>query len=202
MLDCRPFMKIKFYIISLIVLFSLSVVIDFKILDSEGEFLSWPNLLIYNWFSILSIALIVVGLVFLFHQKHEFKGVANPCYQIEKLENVNYEFLTFLTTYIIPLICFDFDKERYKFVFFIILIIIGIVFVKMDLYLANPILALMGYRLYRINVKNEARYNNIIVISTDKLSQNDSIEWIPLDKNCWYVRRRENGVKGIENDNK
>lgn len=103
-----------------------------------------------------------------------------------------YEFLTFLTTYIIPLICFDFDKTRYKIVFLILLIIIGIVFVKMNLYVANPILAIMGYRLYKVSVDKKKDNKDILVISRSELFNNDSIDWIKLDDTCWYEKRRSN----------
>ena len=133
---------------------------------------------------------IILGVIFLVLQNHELKGAANPYYEIQQIENSNYEFLTFISTYIIPMICINFDKTRYKLVFFIILTIIGVIFVKMNLYLANPILALMGYKLYTINTENR---EEISIISKDKLSTGDSIDWIELDDTCWYVRRRENG---------
>ena len=141
------------------------------------------------------------GFIFLLLQNHELNGAANPCRRITKIENVNYEFLTFLTTYIIP-ICFDFDKTRYKIVFLILLIIIGIVFVKMNLYVANPILAIMGYRLYKVSVDKKKDNKDILVISRSELFINDSIDWIKLDDTCWYVKRRRNERSGNKIKNK
>lgn len=143
-----------------------------------------------------------MGFIFLLLQNHELNGAANPCCRITKIENVNYEFLTFLTTYIIPLICFDFDKTRYKIVFLILLIIIGIVFVKMNLYVANPILAIMGYRLYKVSVDKKKDNKDILVISRSELFNNDSIDWIKLDDTCWYVKRRSNECSGNKIKNK
>ena len=151
---------------------------------------------------IISIVFIIIGFIFLLLQNHELNGAANPCCRITKIENVNYEFLTFLTTYIIPLICFDFDKTRYKIVFLILLIIIGIVFVKMNLYVANPILAIMGYRLYKVSVDKKKDNKDILVISRSELFNNDSIDWIKLDDTCWYVKRRNNECSGNKIKNK
>lgn len=53
-------------------------------------------------------------------------GVTNPPYEIESIKNENYEYLTFLTTYIIPLICIDLTKIRYVFVPGVLLVLIGI----------------------------------------------------------------------------
>lgn len=195
-------LKIKFYIISILILLVLAVFIDIKLVDSNGAFLGLCDLIFSNWFSIISIIFIIIGFIFLLLQNHELNGAANPCFRITKIENVNYEFLTFLTTYIIPLICFDFDKTRYKIVFLILLIIIGIVFVKMNLYVANPILAIMGYRLYKVSVDKKKDNKDILVISRSELFNNDSIDWIKLDDTCWYVKRRSNERSGNKIKNK
>lgn len=195
-------LKIKFYIISILILLVLAVFIDIKLFDSNGAYLDLCELICCNWFSIISIVFIIMGFIFLLLQNHELNGAANPCCRITKIENVNYEFLTFLTTYIIPLICFDFDKTRYKIVFLILLIIIGIVFVKMNLYVANPILAIMGYRLYKVSVDKKKDNKDILVISRSELFNNDSIDWIKLDDTCWYVKRRSNECSGNKIKNK
>lgn len=195
-------LKIKFYIISILILLVLGVFIDIKLFDSNGTFLGLCDLICCNWFSIICIICIIIGFVFLLFQNHELKGATNPCCKITRIENVNYEFLTFLTTYIIPLICFDFDKARYKIVFLILLIIIGIVFVKMNLYVANPILAIMGYKLYKVSVDKKKDNKDILVISRSELFNNDSIDWIKLDDTCWYVKRRSNERSGNKIKNK
>jgi hypothetical protein len=59
----------------------------------------------------------------------------------------------------------------------------------MDFYLGNPTLALMGYRLYKITVNSEGLSDEILVITKDKIKKGDNIEWIPIDKNTWYVRK-------------
>lgn len=198
----KTVLKIKFYIISILILLVLAVFIDIKLIDSNGAFLGLCDLICSNWFSIISIIFIIMGFIFLLIQNHELNGASNPCCRITKIENVNYEFLTFLTTYIIPLICFDFDKTRYKIVFLILLIIIGIVFVKMNLYVANPILAIMGYRLYKVSVDKKKDNKDILVISRSELFINDSIDWIKLDDRCWYVKRRRNERSGNKIKNK
>ena len=185
-----PKLKVRFYIISLMILFVLSMILDLEWKDKSGTTYGAVDLLCCNWFSIICLIMIILGLVFLLMQNHELEGALNPCCKITEIENVNYEFATFLTTYIIPLVCFDFDKERNKIVFMILLLIIGVIFVKMDLYLANPSLALLGYKLYRVSVDKGHENKDILVISKEKLSEQDSIEWLPMDKKCWYVKRK------------
>ena len=112
-----------------------------------------------------------------------------PSVKIVSIKNENYEYLTFLTTYIIPLVCIDLSSLRYIIVLTLLLIIIGFIFIKMDFYLGNPTLALMGYRLYKIAIDSNEFSNEILIISRDKLNTGDNIEWIPIDNETWYVRK-------------
>lgn len=65
----------------------------------------------------------------------------------------------------------------------------------MDLYYGNPTLALMGYRLYRAEIKNIDAPDGVILISKDRLSKNLSIKWIKIDQFVWVA-------KEIKNDNR
>lgn len=182
--------KIQFYIMSLWFLLLLISIITFKIIDSKNNFIGWENLLCENIFPIVCMVFAFVGILFMLNLKYQLQGSLNPVCKICHVENSNYEYLTFLTTYIIPLVCFDFNNVKYIIAFILILIITGIIFVKMDLYISNPTLVLLGYKLYKIRLKD---YNDVItVISSNKLINGDSIEWIEMDQQCWYVKRCNN----------
>ena len=198
-MKCHYKLKFQFYIISLMILFVLAAIVDLQLFDSKGNFMGIMEFIYVNMFSITCSVFVLFGLFFLIRNSNALKGTANPCHKITKIDNANYEFLTFITTYIIPLICFNFDNIRYKIVFLILLLIIGVIFVKMDLYLANPILAILGYRLYIIDTVDKKK---ISIITRDKLSENDSIDWIELDDTCWYVKRRKNGRTGDKGSSK
>ena len=123
--------------------------------------------------------------------RYEWKGVNNPPCEIIEIKNENYEYLTFLTTYIIPLICIDFEDIRYVIVLIILLTIIGVIFVKMDLYYGNPTLALLGYKIYRATLKGIDAPDGVILITKNKLTKGKSIKWIPLDKYLWVAKERK-----------
>lgn len=91
--------------------------------------------------------------------------------KILKIEKINYEHLTFLATYIIPLITFDFEKERYVLVLAVLLIIMGVIYIKTDFFYANPSLALLGFNIYKVDVKlsDEESKDGIIIITRKKL---------------------------------
>ena len=107
-------LKIQFYIISLLILFVLTIIVDFKLKDCNNQLMSINELIRSNIFSIICFVLIIIGIVFLIKQKFVFKGTKNPCCKIIEIENENYEVLTFISTYIIPFICFNFENTRYK----------------------------------------------------------------------------------------
>lgn len=73
-------------------------------------------------------------------------------------------------------------------VFSLLVITLGIIATKMDLYMANPTLALLGYRLYSIKV-NDKSDKSYFVIAKKSIKQNDHIEWKELDTDRWYIRR-------------
>jgi len=120
--------------------------------------------------------------------QYQWKGVTNPPYKIKAIKNENYEYLTFLTTYIIPLICIDFGNIRYIIVLVVLLIIIGYIFVKMDLYYGNPTLALMGYRLYRAEIEGLDVPDGVVLITKDRLTSNAAFKWIKIDDFVWVAK--------------
>ena len=177
-----------------VLIFLLTV--DIPICFSEdAHFIGFGPLLKRNWLAFISLLLLILGWFVASLEKQRWAGVTNPPYEIESIKNENYEYLTFLTTYIIPLICIDLTKIRYVFVLAVLLVLIGFIFIRMDLYCGNPTLALMGYRLYRAEIKGFEAPDGIVLISKDHLSKKSSIKWIPIDKYVWIAKEVKNDVR-------
>ena len=120
--------------------------------------------------------------------KHKFNGTKQLPTKVLNIEDVDCEHLTFLTTYIIPLVCIPItEKTRYFIVFLILLIVIGVISVKTNLFYANPTLALLGYHIYKIDADDGL--NKKIVLSKDILSNGVSIQYIKIDEKTFYARR-------------
>lgn len=188
--DKHVVIKIKYYIISLIPLLAFAGFLDFKIYNLN---ITWEVLfsdLLKNNFSLTCFIFIVMGLLIVRSQLYRIKGNTNVGIRITEIKNANYEYLVFLTTYVFPLVCFNFDNRKYKSVFLILLVLMAIIYVKMDLYIANPIFAVLGYRLFIIDTPNQ---KGITVFTKEKLKKDDFVKWIPLDESCWYVLRKNNG---------
>lgn len=179
-------LKITFYLISLWLLFILAS-IDTLNLFENGKFIGKENIIKNNIFTIILFMFSIVSLGLTKIVNYNRKGAMNPSHKISAIKNENYEVMTFLATYIIPLACINLIEVKYFVVFIILIVVLGVIVTKMDLYMANPTLALLGYKLYSIKVTNEE--DNYIVISKDDLQVGDDIEWKILDKKRWYVRK-------------
>lgn len=177
-------MKIKFYFMSLWFLFVLNFIIT---VDVPVEFfeapksIHLPSLIYNNLIAIVSALLAVISLFLSFRESYRWSGVLNHVKEIESVKNVNYEYFIFLTTYLIPLLCIDLSGLRYMFVLITLLIFIGVIVVKTNLYYANPTLAILGYKLYRAKIK-DADHSEVILISKDALADASRIQWLWIDK--------------------
>ncbi|HBQ26076.1 MAG TPA: hypothetical protein DD791_06755 [Syntrophomonas sp.] len=184
-------LKVQLYIMSLWLLFVLILLLTVDIPISfapDAKYIGMKSLLQRNILPIISTIMVVLGIVLAQNIQYKWRGVTNPPYKIKSIKNENYEYLTFLTTYIIPLICIDLSNIRYVIVLAILLLLIGFIFIRMDLYYGNPTLALLGYRLYRVEIENINNTDGIVVISRDRLATGSSIESMEINSNIWFVR--------------
>ena len=185
--------KYELYIMSLWLLFVLIIVITIDVpicLGNNCEFIGFREVLRRNIISLVALFLVIIGLVFYKRFEYRTSGSKKISSKIEKIEDVNYEHLTFLTTYIIPLICFNLTSTRYVIALGILLYVIGVIYVQTDKYYANPTLALLGYRLYKVDlVTRTGDKNSIMIITKDRLLISDQIRRLDLDDKTCFARR-------------
>lgn len=108
--------KVDLYILSLWLLFIFFIIITVKVPICFGEqckFIGWWELITNNIIPIISMIFVAYGFIAYKRFKYDTKGSAEIPFEIKKVESINYEHLTFLATYVIPLITFDFEKARY-----------------------------------------------------------------------------------------
>jgi len=185
--------KFELYIVSLWLLFFLIIFVTADIPVCFGDncqFIGVMALLLKNIVPIISILLLIFGAIFYFRFNYKISGSSNLSVKISDIEDLSYEHLTFLTTYIIPLICFNLSSVRYVIVLGILLFVIGVIYVKTDKFYANPTLAILGYRLYKVTViTRKGQKSGIIVITRDRLSISDQIQMRHLDEKVSFARR-------------
>lgn len=183
-------LKIQFYILSLWLLFILIFINKINISFCFGEdchFIGMKELIHNNLVPLISIVFIIAGFVFYFRFKYLVNGNHSLPERVISIENVNFEHLTFLATYLLPFLTFNLTEDRNALIFFLILIIIGSIYVKTNMFYSNPTLALLGYHIYKISTSNR---KNVIIISKDKISQNDWIKVKILDDNIYIGNKQ------------
>lgn len=187
--------KVELFIVSLWPLFLLIIVITVDIPICFGDhckFIGIVPIIERNSVPITSVILLALGLIFLSRFKYKLEGSSNIPLTISNVENVNYEHLTFLTTYIIPLICFDLSQTRYILVMAVLLVIIGMVYIKTNIFYANPSLALLGYHIYKVDGDFRGQdKSGVILISKEKLSTSDKVFYMKLDQKIFYARKSQ-----------
>ncbi|MCI8951582.1 MAG: hypothetical protein HFG49_16420 [Lachnospiraceae bacterium] len=193
-------LKLSLYLISLWILFFMLIVlkmdistIPFKLkLADIGEFLY------RNSVSGIRFVFILLGGVGYWWFKDSLNNAKQLPVEIRECESINYENLSFLATYIIPLVCFPMETDREVFVMFSVIVIIGCIFVKTDLYYTNPSLILLGFNVYRVRTNSGKEFRQGIAIIKGKLKKGDNIKYLPLSDNVYFgrvVKREDKRVK-------
>tara|TARA_R110002110_G_scaffold147129_2_gene337343 strand:- start:42061 stop:42645 length:585 start_codon:yes stop_codon:yes gene_type:complete len=184
--------KIDLYILSLGLLFVFFIIITASIPFCSGNnclFVGFKELLSRNYIATASFTLLIYCVYAYKRFSFDLKGATDLPFEIKKIEGINYEHLTFLATYVVPLISFDFDSLRQMVVLSLLLIVMGIIYIKTDLFYANPSLALLGFHIYRVDGDFKTGLKEgIIVISRGRLKQDQRASYIKLDDRIYYAK--------------
>ncbi|MGY6648283.1 anti-phage protein KwaA [Wenyingzhuangia sp. IMCC45574] len=183
-------LKIQLYILSLWLLFLLLFVnkVNIPLSIEAYDNLKLNQLIIDNLIPITCLVFICLGFLFFYKFKYIITGSKSHPERITHLEDHNWEHLTFLVTYIVPLLSFDLDfdleKDRNGLMFVLIILIIGVIYVKTNIFYNNPTLALLGYHIYKVNT---SKSKHIILISKDSLKLDDTIESKHISDNIFFA---------------
>lgn len=184
--------KVDLYVLSLALLFVFFIIITIQTPCLETDLSSagyWKSLILKNPIASISLGALLYCFVAYKRFDYDLKGATELPFEITKIEDINYEHLTFLATYVVPLISFDFDSSRQMAVLALLLIVMGVMYIKTDLFYANPSLALLGFHIYRGNghFKHDDR-EGIVLISRSRLQKSQRVSYIKLDERIYYVR--------------
>jgi hypothetical protein len=185
--------KFQLYILSLglLFLFFIILTVDMPLCFSKNcKFIGFSELFFSNVIPTISIILLICCFCIFEKFKYDISGTHELPFQIKTLESMSYDHLTFLATYLIPLISFDLSDCRQLIVLFLLLIVMGGIYVKTDLFYANPSLALLGFYIYRADgwfVNGERK--SIVLICQGRLEVSQSVTYIKLDDKIYYVEK-------------
>lgn len=183
-------LKLSLYMISLWILFFMLIVLKIDVSDIPFE-ITYDNIKCFvrkNIFSLICILLVVLGAMGYISFKDSLKNAKQLPVKLINCESVNYENLSFLATYIIPLVCFPMETDREIFVMFAVIILIGCIFVRTNLYYTNPSLVLLGFNVYRVKTDSSSFQEGIIIVK-GKLKSGDDVKYLSLSDNVYFGRR-------------
>lgn len=143
--------KIFLYLSAFIPLYSLIIIKELIEIINHNLTFNVLNTLTL----ILLLVLIILGVIgLLFETK-------NGKYKIEKIEIINktcitqQHFLGYFSLFVLFALTFELEKISMFVIFLIIIILIGIVYIKNNLFYINPLLNILGYNFYNIKYKDE-----------------------------------------------
>lgn len=184
--------KVELYIISLSILFFLVTILTLNIpiyVGKDARFIGVNKLIGLNIIPIISLFLGVFSLKLTKRFKYKLKGSKNSNCYIVDIENINYQHLGFLTTYIVPILCLDFKDINTVMMIVALLCIIGTIYVKTNIFYSNPTLALLGYHIYKVRLKiGQEEETDIVLISRDKLVKDEYIQYKVIDEKIFYAK--------------
>lgn len=189
--DKELILKLCLYFISLWILLFLLIVLKIDIQHWPHDF-SWDGLVLlwqYNSVTTICIILFVFGLIGFLYFRNLLDDAKRLPVKIIDCESVNFENLSFLATYIIPLVGFKMDTDRDIFVLFSVIIITGCIFAKTNLYYSNPTLLLVGFNVYKVKTNSNDMFKEGIVIIQGKIKKEDMIKYFKFSDNVYFGRK-------------
>lgn len=146
------------------------------------------EILLHNW--VLCVVLLlcfiwVVAAVYYFVSFQAFKWAdRREGYQIVDIEEREDASLNFFLTLIIPLLMDDVSTIQGALTFLLIVAAISALLYRTKLFYANPILAMLGYRIYEFRFKSNKEYpdERITAISLGCLTGNNTIDYKSVTK--------------------
>lgn len=183
----KTIMKIKMYILSLWLLFFLAIIATFDFSGIKSSNTIWTKVLCNNWISVICVIFLLLCALFFQQFRYRLEGTTQLPAKTSNVKSINNEYLAFLTTYIIPLILVDFTSQRQVIILIILLIIIGVIYIKTNMFYSNPTLALLGYKIYEFDIVDSNVKGTFITL--DEIEDGQKVQYIRLDKNVFFARR-------------
>ncbi len=143
------------------------------------------SIIICNWQVTFFIILIVLALLSYVIFQNDSNYGTRASKQFTEITASDFDHLTFLSTYIIPLITFNLNEPRSFIVVLVLLLMIGVIYIKSNLYYLNPTLLLFGYRVYKAKSDNKA----VVLIIKGSISNiSEKMHYKDLGNNIYLIK--------------
>lgn len=188
--------KIGMYLLSLWLLLALIFVnkidIDLCFDCKFATLKQFGAIAVKNLLPLICVFVLVISLGFYVVFARIIEGAKNGPFKVIETEDKTADHLVFLATYVIPLLSFNLDTPRQIVSLVITLSLIGAIYVRTNLFYANPTLSLLGFKI--CTVKFEQNGPGIplgvcVLIAREDIDLNASVNLLRLDKNIFFARK-------------
>ena len=107
--------------------------------------------------------------------------------EVKNIQEQNLDPSSFMATYIVPMIAFQYKELQNFIVLIIYLIVVGKIYLNTKLYYTNPTLNLLGYKIYTIDTVQE---EDIVLITKEEIKKDDFVITIKLDNKIFLGRKK------------
>lgn len=181
------------YMISLLTLFPL---LALKSSEPPSEALSnanantWIDIVKINFLAFIFSIATIIGLWSYIKLSLATSNSSDIPLTAINVEPVNQESMSFLATYVIPTACLDFSGTKQVIISLSIIIMLGILYARTDMFYANPSLTILGFNTYKCSGRfKHGQKDKIILICRGKISENQKIAYIKLDEKIYFAKR-------------
>lgn len=187
--------KIALYILSMTLFF---VIVGILCMDLpiclDGEFIGFEQLWVNTrvGFAII-VTTIVIEIVVYRYLKNLWNHTSKELtVEVVKVNEQNYDTLTFIASFMIPLVSFQLHQLSHWIVLTVLVIVVGIIFCNSKGYYTNPTLALIGFHLYNISIKTqqldkEEQMHAIVMISRERLETGSKFRYVKITDEVGFV---------------
>lgn len=103
-----------------------------------------------------------------------------------EIKNIDFNHLTFIATYILPLLSFTLNDNRDIFFMIILLIFIGAIYIKTNLYYLSPVFILFNIKIY--SATDESGEEKIIMTREKKMNKNEILHYTEIG-DIYFAKR-------------
>lgn len=188
--------KVGMYLLSLWLLLVLIFVNKIDIdLCFDCKFASWAELgaiAAKNYLPSMCVAVLLASLAFYAVFARIIQGAKDGPFKVVEIEDKSADHLVFLATYVIPLLSFSLDTPRQVVSLVITLTLIGAIYVRTNLFYANPTLSLLGFKICTVKFEQGGAgvpTGAAVLIAREDIDLGTAVNMLRLDKNIFFARK-------------
>lgn len=163
--------KIFLFNLSLVPLYFLFIIKAINLpnikcfMHEYNNFIFYINILQSNLLSIVLILLIIFSFFIYKKFQNEIMDPNGLPKEFKNIQNIDFNHLTFVATYILPLLAFNLDGIRDLVFMITLLVFIGAIYIKTNLYYLNPVFVLLGIKVFDATDKEG---KHVIIMTNEK----------------------------------